>query len=161
MRPQFAPTLWTKKAGNPLDQVLSQVWFPGVHCSIGGGDRDNDLSSITLAWMVGKLHKHTMLECDLDYLESVAKKTTDVPWATGPWEESCVGWFRLGGKKLRTPGQGKDTFEAVHISVDERKKHEGSKYITPDLNHLKKDKFGHVELRLREARLNGIKSAIK
>src|SRR5947207_15863179 len=89
VRPQFAPTLWTKQADNTYTKILSQVWFPGVHCSVGGGDPDNDLSIITLAWMVQKLHLYTGLQCDMDYLAKLAKKT-DAVWATGDWDESYV-----------------------------------------------------------------------
>ncbi len=31
------------------------MWFPGVHSNIGGGYADQDLSNITLAWMIAQL----------------------------------------------------------------------------------------------------------
>lgn len=151
-RPQFSPTLWTKKSDNKYTQILSQVWFPGVHCSVGGGEQEHDLSIITLAWMIQKLHTHTKLECDLEYLKTIAKKRTKAAWATGPWEESCVGWYRLGGRVQRTPGQYfpvDETFEAIHKSVHERKEHLGPKFPVPSLNGLKLDAFGGIESELR------------
>src|SRR5262244_529738 len=38
--------------GGPKD--VKQVWFPGVHCDIGGGypEIDSGLSKITLEWML-------------------------------------------------------------------------------------------------------------
>jgi hypothetical protein len=60
--------------------------------------------------------------------------------------------YRLGGKKLRTPGQYfpvEETFEAVHSSVYERIKIQGDKYTVPNLGNLKTDDFGKVEKRLR------------
>jgi hypothetical protein len=38
---------------NRIDvQKLVQVWFPGVHCNVGGGNDDQELADITLAWMM-------------------------------------------------------------------------------------------------------------
>jgi Uncharacterized alpha/beta hydrolase domain (DUF2235) len=49
----FAPTLWhLAPNGGPKD--LKQVWFPGVHCDIGGGypKSESGLSRIALEWMI-------------------------------------------------------------------------------------------------------------
>jgi len=46
----FQPTLWEKLEGN--DTVLRQVWFPGAHSNIGGGYEDQQVATITLAWMM-------------------------------------------------------------------------------------------------------------
>jgi uncharacterized protein (DUF2235 family) len=56
-RIEFPPTLWT---GNPAPgQTVSQVYFTGVHCDVGGGYSDDAgtgtaLSDITLSWMMNK-----------------------------------------------------------------------------------------------------------
>jgi uncharacterized protein (DUF2235 family) len=58
-RAQFEPTLWTNADGSPLannDQV-EQVWFPGVHCDVGGSYPESALSDITLSWMLQKAKK--------------------------------------------------------------------------------------------------------
>ena len=49
-RSEFHPTLWTSAAAP--GQVVSQVWFPGVHCDVGGGYPEAGLSSISLSWML-------------------------------------------------------------------------------------------------------------
>jgi uncharacterized protein (DUF2235 family) len=49
----FRSNLWhPTEAGGPKD--VKQVWFPGVHCDIGGGypEIDSGLSKITLEWML-------------------------------------------------------------------------------------------------------------
>lgn len=55
-REQFKPVLWTK-GPTSKGQVISQVWFPGYHTSIGGGTREAGLMIyyITLVWMLSKL----------------------------------------------------------------------------------------------------------
>jgi uncharacterized protein (DUF2235 family) len=52
----FRPNLWRPfeppRPSGPKD--LKEVWFPGVHCDIGGGyvERESGLSKITLEWML-------------------------------------------------------------------------------------------------------------
>jgi uncharacterized protein (DUF2235 family) len=53
-RAAFEPTLWHQQPGakdqKPM-QELKQVWFPGVHCNVGGGYPDSSLSDMPLLWM--------------------------------------------------------------------------------------------------------------
>ncbi len=53
-RSSFTPTLWTNSDGTPRmnDDKVKQVWFPGVHCDVGGSYAERGLSNITLRWMV-------------------------------------------------------------------------------------------------------------
>jgi len=53
-RSSFLPTLWTDKDGNPRpnDEKVQQVWFPGVHSDVGGSYMQQELSNITLRWMI-------------------------------------------------------------------------------------------------------------
>ncbi len=53
-RASFMPTLWTNADGSPRanDAQVTQVWFPGVHCDVGGSYADEQLSNITLRWMI-------------------------------------------------------------------------------------------------------------
>jgi len=54
MRASFTPTLWTDAGGVPIpeDSRVKQVWFPGVHCDVGGGYSSCGLSDLALDWMV-------------------------------------------------------------------------------------------------------------
>ena len=45
---------------------LIQVWFAGVHGNVGGGYDDQELSNITLAWMMAMLEP--LLDIDLGYI---------------------------------------------------------------------------------------------
>ncbi|MEO8590248.1 MAG: DUF2235 domain-containing protein [Flavobacteriales bacterium] len=47
----YRQNAWTGRAPG---QDVKEVWFPGVHCDVGGGyaERDSGLSKIALAWMV-------------------------------------------------------------------------------------------------------------
>jgi len=51
-RAKFRQNLW--KADPPTGQDVLEVWFPGVHCDVGGGYKEEEagLSKIALQWMV-------------------------------------------------------------------------------------------------------------
>ena len=53
-RASFLPTLWSNPDGTPRanDDQVQQVWFPGVHCDVGGSYAETQLSNITLRWMI-------------------------------------------------------------------------------------------------------------
>jgi uncharacterized protein (DUF2235 family) len=58
----FRQNLWRPTpTGGPKDLV--QVWFPGVHCDIGGGYplAESGLSDIALEWMVREAKAHGLL----------------------------------------------------------------------------------------------------
>jgi hypothetical protein len=48
-RASFSPTLW-KNVKNRKN--VKQIWFPGVHCNVGGGYIDKKLSDTALKWMI-------------------------------------------------------------------------------------------------------------
>ncbi|KAH0564840.1 hypothetical protein GP486_001776, partial [Trichoglossum hirsutum] len=66
MRWSFPPAMWELPPGSTT--VLKQTWFPGVHSNIGGGMDDQQLSDITLAWMLSQLDG--MLDFDEDYIKA-------------------------------------------------------------------------------------------
>ena len=49
-RAEFPATLWTGALAP--GQQISQVYFAGVHCDLGGGYPDSTLADIALAWMI-------------------------------------------------------------------------------------------------------------
>ena len=50
-RQSFTPTLWTNLDDRP---EAKQIWFPGVHCDVGGGYARSGLSDGALHWMIGE-----------------------------------------------------------------------------------------------------------
>lgn len=51
----FLPTLWTQTdSGRAVGQHLEQVWFPGFHSDVGGGNPHSAISDVTLGWMVDR-----------------------------------------------------------------------------------------------------------
>lgn len=64
-RSVFEPTLWHQQP-DADGQVLEQVWFAGVHCSVGGGLVDTSLSDLALVWMAARAQ-----EFGLEFRDSV------------------------------------------------------------------------------------------
>lgn len=136
----FQPTLWEKLEGNRT--ILRQVWFPGAHANIGGGYDDQQIATITLAWMMAQCQPFLDLDTDYlldqweaaeDFYEKHEKKTR--PWSFGRIWDGLAGVYAVGGSKVRTPGRytavdpydGKpthdpliDTYEYIHPCVRSR-----------------------------------------
>jgi Uncharacterized alpha/beta hydrolase domain (DUF2235) len=143
---------------------MEQVWFPGVHCSVGGGDTYRGLSTVTLCWMAQKIKDSTDLALDMDYIaaslgvfaaEIKGVKLDEIPggWGCTPWAESYVGFYRLGGRRARKPGryrhvkEGEMTNERIHHSVAARQ--ENLAYAPPPLSELPFAEPGDLEKELR------------
>ncbi|SMR45805.1 unnamed protein product [Zymoseptoria tritici ST99CH_1E4] len=141
----FPPALWEKLEGNQT--TLRQVWFPGAHSNVGGGYEDQQIATISLAWMMSQCQP--FLDFDLDYIhdeweqnemeyEEAGEKIR--PWSFGKIFSGMDGIYALGGTKIRTPGRycaynpanGKatddpliETHEYIHPSVRSRMKLHG------------------------------------
>jgi uncharacterized protein (DUF2235 family) len=83
----FKPTLWEQNP-DATDQVLEQVWFPGVHADIGGGYNEKALADNTLLWMADRAHV-AGLDFDQDYLDSICQ-----PDPHGQMHESRTGPYK-------------------------------------------------------------------
>lgn len=119
-RRNFEATLWHQQA-HTQNQVLEQVWFPGVHSDVGGGFKENEsgLSDIALQWMLEKA-KSCNLNFDIIPIN---------PDSTAKMHESYKGFYTLQKKLFRPisfaePERG-NTNEFIHPAVMERYKRDG------------------------------------
>jgi uncharacterized protein (DUF2235 family) len=51
-RKTFAPVLWDALGPGHPKEKMKQVWFCGVHTDVGGGYAEDNLSNISLRWMI-------------------------------------------------------------------------------------------------------------
>ena len=92
-RASFLPTLWSNPDGSPRanDAQVQQVWFPGVHCDVGGSYAESQLSNITLRWMIdnakasGLVFDETALDACLSPKPFDPKGPTQDEWKLIPW----------------------------------------------------------------------------
>lgn len=115
-RSSFVQNLWgqNQQITKEGEQDVLQVWFPGVHCDIGGGYSENEagLSKIALKWMVGeaeafglRFHSKAMsvILPAMDTSEYVA------PNPTAKQHESLQGWWWIAEylpKPIKDPALG-------------------------------------------------------
>jgi uncharacterized protein (DUF2235 family) len=83
-RRPFKPTLWNQQNDAPSDQVLQQVWFPGVHSDIGGGYKEHALSDVSLIWMVACAES-----CGLEFQPEAFLAEANEPSLQGGDDGSC------------------------------------------------------------------------
>ena len=109
-RKNFEATLWHQQPGTK-EQVLEQVWFPGVHSDVGGGYPEAGLSDIALQWMLEKAES-----CHLNF--------NNIEMAPNPMaamHESYHGFYTLQSKYIRPIGiiepEKGNTNESIHPSV--------------------------------------------
>jgi uncharacterized protein (DUF2235 family) len=92
-RASFLPTLWSNLDGTPRanDDKVQQVWFPGVHCDVGGSYAENQLSNITLRWMIDNAKAQGLLFDDAAVGSCLGPKPFDPggpahdEWKIIPW----------------------------------------------------------------------------
>lgn len=101
----FRQNLWGASSqsspGGPHD--LQQVWFPGVHCDIGGGypESESGLSNITLEWMLREAEVAGLLLDQQPQNNNGAHVLGSGggeyvrPGSTARMHESLQGWWRL------------------------------------------------------------------
>jgi uncharacterized protein (DUF2235 family) len=116
-RKNFAPALWTLSENvkeRTVDQIMEQVWFPGVHSNVGGGYPQSGLSDLALDWLLEK-SKQCGLGFDEDYLtRNIHPDSTDTLY------DSKTGIFRLLPDFQRKVKVSPFSNESIHPSVDER-----------------------------------------
>jgi uncharacterized protein (DUF2235 family) len=110
-RGPFEPTLW--KASPVANQVVEQVWFPGVHSDIGGGYKEADLSDGALTWMIDRATK-----AGLAFDTGVMGRHPLNPKPAGTMHDSMTLVYRVEGKHERPIGT--EPTESVHESAKDR-----------------------------------------
>lgn len=128
LRQSFEPFLWDESDKGP-DQTIEQVWFIGDHSDIGGGHTVNDLSDISLKWMLQKAEQNNIL-LKKSWLNTI------LPNPHGKIHNEYNYWwnlaslfagFKFGKLKRQIPAGAK-----IHISVKHRM---ANSLYSPSLPH--------------------------
>jgi len=116
-RSDFPVTRWTQALDaqqRPVrpQQVLEQVWFPGVHCDVGGGYGASGLSDLALQWMIAKARA-----CGLLFRERAIEVGGHLaPDPLGRQHESFTGLFLVGDALRGRPHGLRRAFSPDHAS---------------------------------------------
>ncbi|MEE3849725.1 DUF2235 domain-containing protein [Gordonia sp. LSe1-13] len=133
-RRPFEPTLWSPKPDRPADQIIEQVWFSGVHCSVGGGYEDSQISDIPLVWMMDRARRHGLCftEGESEGLSGATRIRATVvdaittfllgtnAFAT-PLQESRKGFYKVFKPFSRTMAHADEEHEFAASSATQRR----------------------------------------
>jgi uncharacterized protein (DUF2235 family) len=126
-RKNFEATLWHQQPDSK-NQVLEQVWFPGVHSNVGGGypESESGLSDLALNWMLDKAQN-----CNLNF-----NRIDMNPNPLAPMHESYRGFYTLQSRLYRDIAKADqkkgNANESLHPSVTTRY-NEDAKYRPKNL----------------------------
>jgi uncharacterized protein (DUF2235 family) len=132
-RVDFPPTLWTAKRPG---QTVEQVWFPGAHSDVGGGQNQTGLSDIALQWMAEKAMR-VGLEMKQGYLLNTIRANALLPVANSRtglyvWLDPYV---RPIGPSHTDEYKPRSLDEFRHVSVRERLENMPSDLLANRLEH--------------------------
>ena len=114
-RAKFRQNLWT--AEPPVGQDVLEVWFPGVHCDVGGGYKEAEagLSKIALQWMVGEVQKAGLRlqpKAVEAWLPTQTRPQSAAADPLAPIHESLSGWWWI---VEIIPKHDKDQIGRAHV----------------------------------------------
>ena len=114
-RQPFSPSIWSGPA--KPGQTVEQVWFPGVHSDIGGGNTNDGLADVAFDWLTSKA-RNCGLALDKGFIDS---KVDAYP--NGPRHDSMSLMYRLFGNIDRKIGKNSPSSEEwIHYTVIDRTK---------------------------------------
>ncbi|MGH8260631.1 MAG: DUF2235 domain-containing protein, partial [Steroidobacteraceae bacterium] len=116
-RGNFQPAIWVPTHG---DQVLEQVWFPGVHSDIGGGYHHHGLADTTLRWMLGRLQQYQLLDLDIAPVAVAVDLDIVEPYPQARLHDSRKWFWKAIGSPVPRPVGITDPSERIHQSAHDR-----------------------------------------
>jgi uncharacterized protein (DUF2235 family) len=129
-RAYFPQNLWGHDPAMPTD--VQQVWFPGVHCDVGGGyaEREAGLSKLALKWMAEQAQAFG-LRFDPKAMAAILPTHDSQNYVASSvaalQHESLSGWWWIAEfipKRIKDPAAGYATRWILHAG---RHRHVGEK----------------------------------
>jgi uncharacterized protein (DUF2235 family) len=126
-RGNFQPAIWVpmhcssseaNRGAKGPQQVLKQMWFPGVHSNIGGGYEKHGLSDTALLWMISQIGN--MLELDQKTIVRGLDTKADERFPRGTLEDSRTLFWKLIGSPIPRPVCVISATEHIHKSAQLR-----------------------------------------
>ena len=119
----FNVNLWTQSRHafeNNIHQYVEQRWFSGVHCEVGGGYHEEQLSDLPLLWMI---HKAQFADLIIDLDMAVTNNNFPIflsPDVCGTPHDSMTFIHKFSPAIIRRIGQNNSFNECIDASVLER-----------------------------------------
>ena len=129
----FRQNLWRPPAAPPPPvpappigpKDVKQVWFPGVHCDVGGGypEAESGLAKVALQWMLAEAHsRHLILSKDrTDTVLGLKDQGYVPPDPRADMHESLTGWWWLAEVVLKKHYNWKTGKTGPHMNLARRR----------------------------------------
>ena len=141
-RKAFLPVIWDPIDGNHPKDKMKQVWFCGVHTDVGGGYEEEELSNISLRWMIKEaVDKGLIIYKKSDAYKTLMNSEVDVNGIMHNEQKGFQG--KLFSRKQRSWNKDTHGEPCIHESVLQRTMNSDNvtspKYSAWILNLLDKD----------------------
>ena len=113
-RRTFQPTLWDE-SGLGAHQTVKQVWFPGMHSDVGGSYAKDEMSHVSLLWMLKEAHN-----LGLKLHDAIIEDFERVADAFGKMHDSRSGlgaYYRYQPRRIEDLCQKMSVTPTVHAST--------------------------------------------
>ncbi len=118
-RKAFLPVIWDTIDNDQPKDKMKQVWFCGVHTDVGGGYDEDELSNISLKWMIREAVDKGLLIYDKSQLHKTLMAST--PNVNGTMHNEQKGFpGKLFSRKQRSWNKSTHGEPCVHESVFQR-----------------------------------------
>lgn len=159
LRKSFAPTLWNNVrvlnaqvgyADGDLKAPYQQMWFPGVHGSVGGGGDIRGLSDFALDWIIsGARAVHLDLDTTSDSVIFGLKPDALAPLSNMSQPSSGIGDFAM--HLLPTAPRSPGPFNIWELSDSAQKRWATSADTLPDHKPYRPRTLDNVAMALKAA----------
>jgi hypothetical protein len=116
--PADSPNSEAHRLANDPQQVLKQMWFPGVHSNVGGGYENHGLSDTAFLWMLSQVAGK--LQFDQYTVVSCLDTKTNENFPRGTLEDSRTWLWKLIGSPIPRPVCIVSATEYIHESAQLR-----------------------------------------
>lgn len=121
-RKTFLPVLWNRLPEDQPKDRLKQVWFCGVHTDVGGGYETDDLSNISLNWMLSEAKSKGLLIYEDSYEYKYFSKC-DLSKVDGLMHNERQGFIgKIFRRQVRSWDPETNGELCIHETVTKRKK---------------------------------------
>jgi uncharacterized protein (DUF2235 family) len=141
-RTTFHPLLWDEVSeaamvakGQVPPGRITQVWFAGVHSNIGGGYPEDQLSFVTLDWMMGEAIANDLV---LDERAVAEVRAAESPYARRyDSRAGLASYYRYSPREIQVKQdqKGNDILPIIHGSVVMRMAYGSDRYAPISLPH--------------------------
>ena len=92
-RRAFTPLLWDSPHKDGITEEMEQRWFIGIHTTVGGGFKRDQLSFIPFKWMIEKAQAHGLAFMETEFWHKYTEKEQETTGKEGETDTTYLEFF--------------------------------------------------------------------